>query len=140
MPPQKRYEGFNRRDNTSSRGWRRSEADELLSKSIPQDDTRQFLLKNITRSESGGFKWKMNLSSIEQNIEIIGHGLPDNALFEKETLFIRGLKSDYIQDEDIDLIQEHFPNSKLESVESVGHWVHAQVPQQLFDLVVNFSK
>ena len=119
---------------------RRSEADELLAVHIPQDDTRQFLLKNITRSESGGYKWKMNLLAIEKEIEIIGYGLPENSIFEKETLFIRGLKSDYIQDEDIDLIQEHFPNSVLESVENAGHWVHAQAPEQLYKLVVNFSK
>lgn len=119
---------------------RRSEADKLLSASIPQDDTRQFLLKNITRNETGGFKWKMNLLVIEKEIETIGYGLSEDSLFEKETLFIRGLKSDYIQDEDIDLIQEHFPNSRLESVENAGHWVHAQAPQQLFELVINFSK
>ena len=118
---------------------RRSDADKQLAIHIPQDDTRQFLLKNITRSENGGFKWKMNLLAIEKEIETIGYGLSENTVFEKETLFIRGLKSDYIQDKDIDLIQEHFPNSKLESVENAGHWVHAQAPQELFNLVINFS-
>lgn len=119
---------------------RRNEADELLYKSIPQFDTRQFLLKNLTRSENGGFKWKMNLPVIEKNIEIIGHGLDENSIFEKETLFIRGLKSDYIKDEDISLLSKHFPKSKLESVVNAGHWVHAEAPQILFDLVLSFGK
>jgi len=119
---------------------RRGEANEMLVNSIPQNDTRQFLLKNLTRNEEGGFKWKMNLPVIESNIELIGYGLPENALFEKETLFIRGLKSDYIQDQDITLLSKYFPNSYLESVEDAGHWVHAEAPQKLFDLVVSFGK
>ena len=82
----------------------------------------------------------MNLPVIEKNIEIIGHGLNDNAIFEKETLFIRGLKSDYVIDNDIPLLSKHFPNSKLESVVDAGHWVHAEAPQTLFDLVVSFGK
>lgn len=119
---------------------RRGEADDLLAKDIPQFDTRQFLLKNLTRDENGAFVWKMNLPVIERNIEIIGHGLPEDAVFEKETLFIRGLKSDYIKDEDIPLLSKHFPHSRLESVAEAGHWVHAEAPQKLFDLVISFGK
>ena len=118
---------------------RRGEADQLLAIHIPQFDTRQFLLKNITRAEEGGFKWKMNLLVIEKEIETIGYGLPENALFEKDTLFIRGLQSDYIKDHDIDLIQKHFPNSALKSVVNAGHWVHAQAPEELFKLVLEFT-
>lgn len=119
---------------------RRGEADDLLAKFIPQFDTRQFLLKNLTRDEKGVFVWKMNLPVIERNIEIIGHGLPEDAVFEKETLFIRGLKSDYIKDEDLPLLSKHFPHSRLESVAEAGHWVHAEAPQKLFDLVISFGK
>jgi len=119
---------------------RRKEADEQLKIHIPQDDTRQFLLKNITRAETGGFKWKMNLIAIEEQIEIIGYGLPNGAHFSKPTLFIRGLKSDYIQDFDIPILSEYFPNSVLESVENAGHWVHAEAPQELFNLVLSFGK
>lgn len=119
---------------------RRKDAEEQLAIHIPQDDTRQFLLKNLTRDENGGYKWKMNLLAIEEQIEIIGYGLPEGSTFEKETLFIRGLKSDYIMDEDIPLLSVHFPNSRLESVANAGHWVHAQAPQKLYDLVLSFGK
>lgn len=119
---------------------KRSEAEEMLSKYILEKDVRQFLLKNLTRDDNGNYQWKMNLPIIAQNIEIIGYGLPDNAIFNKDTLFIRGLKSKYIVDDDMIILKRHFPNSTLASVEDAGHWVHAEAPQILYDLVLKFSK
>ncbi|MEO6758911.1 MAG: alpha/beta fold hydrolase, partial [Saprospiraceae bacterium] len=42
----------------------RQEADATLTERVPDFGTRQFLLKNITREETGRYSWKMNLPAL----------------------------------------------------------------------------
>ncbi|MEO1050246.1 MAG: alpha/beta fold hydrolase [Bacteroidota bacterium] len=116
----------------------RNDADEQLSKFVHFQVTRQFLLKNLTRSPEG-FKWKINLPVIKRDIDKIGEGLDEKARFDKPTLFIRGLESDYVLDEDIPLIEQMFTNQELVSIEGAGHWVHAEKPQQIIDAITQFT-
>ncbi|MTI20373.1 alpha/beta fold hydrolase, partial [Fulvivirga sp. RKSG066] len=109
-------------DNIKSRG----DADKKLAEYVKDLGTRQFLLKNLARSKNGGFEWKINLKAITENIEIIGEGMEERLAIEKDVLFIRGEKSDYIGDEDIILITQHFPNASVETISNAGHWVHAE--------------
>ena len=115
----------------------RKEADELMSKRINDFGIRQFLLKNLQRDD-GGFRWKMNLDVIAKNIEEVGKALNQNASYEKQTLFLRGGKSDYILDSDLNLINSIFPKARLETLEETGHWLHAEKPKEFYDLVISF--
>ena len=54
------------------------------------------------------------------------------------TLFIRGEKSNYIIDSDYESIQAQFPDSRIETINGVGHWVHAEAPQEFFRIVSEF--
>lgn len=118
----------------------RGEADKKLAEYVSDFGTRQFLLKNLNRKKSGGFEWKINLPVIKENIEIIGEGMEQQLAIEKDVLFIRGEKSDYIRNDDVILITQHFPNARLETVKNAGHWVHAEQPEALLDLVKNFLR
>lgn len=118
----------------------RGEADKKLAEYVSDFGTRQFLLKNLNRKKSGGFEWKINLPVIKENIEIIGEGMEEQLAIEKDVLFIRGEKSDYIKNDDVILITQHFPNARLETVKNAGHWVHAEQPEALLDLVTNFLR
>ncbi len=113
-------------------------ADQELSMHITDFGTRQFLLKNLYRTSEGNYSWRMNLDSISDNIVRIGDGLEDSEMYEGQTLFIRGGKSKYIIDSDSDLLLNHFPNSKLNTILNAGHWVHAEAPDELYKLVMNF--
>ena len=115
----------------------RGDADKQLSEYVPDVGTRQFLLKNLARTPQG-FEWKINFPVIRDNIEIIGYGLDDAAVFEKETLFINGRNSDYIKEEDSELIYRHFPKAKLKTIENAGHWVHAEQPEEFLRSVQEF--
>ena len=115
----------------------RNEADKQLASYVPDMGTRQFLLKNLART-SDGFQWKINLPVIETGIEQIGIGLEPNSKYEGETLFIRGKNSSYIKNEDQSLLEEHFPNSELETIESAGHWVHAEQPEEFLKILMTF--
>ncbi|REE01674.1 alpha/beta fold hydrolase [Marinoscillum furvescens] len=130
------FEGFHsvQLDSIGSR----KEADEQLSKVIKEAGVRMFILKNLSRDESNNFVWKLNLPVIESNIQKIGEGLVDGASFSGPTLFIGGGASDYIQESDHDLIKDHFPDATIKMVPGAGHWVHAEKPKELGELVMDF--
>ena len=116
----------------------RAEADELLQSRIPEYSVRQFLLKNLSRAKEGGFRWKMNLTALHENYSDILSNIKLDEPFDGPALFIKGERSAYLEEEDIALIQEYFPNAQLETIKDAGHWIHADQPQALFDLVQNF--
>jgi len=51
---------------------------------------------------------------------------------------LKGENSNYINDDDEDLIFTHFPNADIENIENSGHWLHAENPTQFFDTVIRF--
>ena len=118
----------------------RSKADELLSEKINEKGIRQFLLKNLFRDENNRLILRLNLKAISKNLDEIGKGLPDNAQFSGSTLFIRGEKSTYIKTTDQKIIQNHFPNAGLKTIENAGHWVHAEQPTVFFKAVNDYLK
>ncbi|UII33721.1 alpha/beta fold hydrolase [Fulvivirga ulvae] len=121
-------------DNLKSRG----EADKQLAEYVRDLGTRQFLLKNLARKSEGGFEWKINLPVIDKNIEAMGEGIQQQLAIEKDVLFIRGENSDYIQDKDNILIVQLFPNSEVKTVKNAGHWVHAEQPEALLEIIREF--
>jgi pimeloyl-ACP methyl ester carboxylesterase len=116
----------------------RGEADEKMSAVMSDVGVRMFLLKNLSRNAENQFVWKLNLESIENNVDEIGKGLDANLRFDQPTLFIKGGQSGYISDDDYRDINQHFPSSRVETIVAAGHWVHAQEPQALFELVLDF--
>ena len=49
-----------------------------------------------------------------------------------------GADSNYINEEDEDLILIHFPNAEIITINDAGHWVHAQQPKQFFETILRF--
>jgi len=114
----------------------RTEADQLLSKYVPEPDVRQFLLKNLSRTESG-FEWKINIKGIGKNIEQIGAALEYPGTFSGPTLFIKGAKSNYYKSGDEVSIKTIFPQAEIKSIDT-GHWVQAEKPQEFAQMVLTF--
>ena len=116
----------------------RSEADEQLKSSIKNKSIRQFLLKNLSRTKQGDYAWKMNLDAIYEHYEEILAAISGTTPFEGPALFIRGENSDYIQEEDREQIKALFPKAEIKTVENAGHWVHAEQPERMLELVREF--
>jgi pimeloyl-ACP methyl ester carboxylesterase len=117
---------------------KRSDVDDVLEQFIPDTGTRQFLLKNVYHSDSGKYAFRFNLKTLTNSYnEMVGRNLTDG-IFDKPTLFLRGEKSDYIQDSDFDLIKKHFPNSEIKTIPNAGHWLHAENPKAFFEDVLAF--
>ncbi|MFT6000188.1 MAG: esterase [Neolewinella sp.] len=117
----------------------RKAAAETMSVHMADLGVQLFLLKNLARNPAGGFQWRMNLPAIsaayDQLIGPIGQ-LGDE--YDGPALFIRGGKSGYVEDEDLELIQMLFPAATLETVAGAGHWVHAEKPEALLAAVNSF--
>lgn len=118
----------------------RNQVEEVLKKYISDFGTRQFLMKSLYWKEPGQLAFRFNLDSFNANIEHVGSALPENQLFEKQTLFIRGGNSRYILDADVEQIQKHFPQATLETIPNAGHWLHAENPKLFFENVQQFLK
>lgn len=116
----------------------RNEADVILSEYVPQPGVRQFLLKNLQRKPEGGFSWKLNLSALDNNQDNVGEGF-DSSLgkFDKPALFVHGLKSEYIVEDDKDFIKSIFPKAQFVALDA-GHWIHAEKPAEFVQEVTRF--
>jgi pimeloyl-ACP methyl ester carboxylesterase len=118
----------------------RSDVEEIMEKYIPDFGTRQFLIKNLFWQEPGQLAFRFNLAVFNTKMDEIGIPLPEGFIFEKPTLFIRGGNSKYILDSDFDSIKQHFPDSNIETIPNVGHWLHAENPADFYQKVISFLK
>ena len=116
----------------------RGEADQELKRFVSDFGTRQFLLKNLYWKYNGQLALRMNLEALKENVSEVGEALPSHLKFDKDTLFLRGDRSEYITLSDEDLIKRHFPKTKLITIKNAGHWLHAENPNDFFDETLNF--
>ncbi len=117
----------------------RKHADEIISAKIPELALRQFLLKNLVRTELG-FKWKINLLVLERDYTEIVKACVFKTQFTKPTLFIKGENSNYILADDEKIIHSHFSDVKIIPISNAGHWVHADNPREFLNAVLNFLR
>jgi esterase len=116
----------------------RSEAETALAQKIPDAVTRQFLLKNLYWKEKGVLAFRCNLEVLRDKSAEVGEGLGAFAIYKGPSLFIRGGDSDYISLSDKDSLLRHFPSANVETIAGAGHWLHAEKPEQFFNISTAF--
>jgi esterase len=117
-----------------------ADVDAALAAEVSGESLRQFLLKNLARDENGRLRWKVHLEAIDRNYDKLARGLAPGRTFDKPTLFIRGGRSNYIEDDDALLIRQIFPRAEIATLPEAGHWVHVDAPEEFFQTVLNFLK
>jgi pimeloyl-ACP methyl ester carboxylesterase len=115
----------------------RSEADRQLSHYIPEEGVRQFLLKSLYWKEKNRLALRFNLDAINREIIPLSSWNERREKFNGPVLFIKGGKSDYIAPNDPS-IGMNFPQASLLTVKEAGHWVNADAPAELYEMVRNF--
>lgn len=115
----------------------RTQADELMSKFVPEKGERQFLLKNLSKTQDGKFEWKPDVDAIARNIGEIGTAMQYPGTYGGPSLFIRGARSNYYKPDDEANILTIFPKANFVSIDS-GHWVQAEKPQEFAQTVLDF--
>jgi esterase len=114
----------------------RSEIQQRLASSVPEPDVVPFLMQNLV-SRNSHFDWRINLAGIGGAI----HQLSDfpselrGLQFKGPVHVIAGGRSDYVQHRDGRDYQPMFPKTRIEVIDSAGHWVHADEPQSFLALV-----
>ena len=96
-----------------------------------------FLLKNLYRSDHN-FSFRMNLEVLSKNLENLSKEVKINNKFTSPTLFFSGEFSDYISEDDNNLIQNLFPNYNIISVPNAKHWLHAENPEFFYSKLLYF--
>lgn len=119
----------------------RAAVQEALEKQLPIDRmTLLFLLKSLGERPSGEFYWKIHLQALLNNWEPLWNELNTGRECNVPVLFAYGSKSDFFLMQDRTRCIELFPQSRFESVEGASHWVHADKPQELKELVQRFLR
>ncbi|MEX1139872.1 MAG: alpha/beta fold hydrolase [Bacteroidota bacterium] len=117
----------------------RTGIDRALAKQIPNAATRQFVMKNLKRNDDNSFRWKIHLEGLHKNMDELNSEIVSNTPYPGPALFIKGLKSDYIADQDTASIRRLFPNAVIKTLDT-GHWVHAESPDEFYSLIVDFLR
>ncbi len=111
----------------------RTVADRRLAPEVPDPGTRAFLLQSLELRD-GPVRWKLNLNALAANMDgIVGwpDPLPATAHpFSGPTLFLHGLNSHYLRDNDHAAIITLFPKAEFEGIADAGHWLHAERPRE----------
>lgn len=110
---------------------RRSQADALLRKSIPDAAIRAFLLHNLEYEKSTDrWSWRPNLPVLQDSMSnIIEFDIPLPGVCTCPALFLHGEYSDYIQPQHVQTIRFHFPRASFNEIKQAGHWLHAEQPK-----------
>ena len=116
----------------------RGEVEAVMAQHLPDAGTRQFLMKNLYWVEPGQLGFRINLPVFNEQVGNIGEALPEDAVYNGPVLFLRGDRSKYIRQEDLPLIEKHFPQYELKTVTNSGHWIHAENPQEFLQYTLEF--
>lgn len=118
----------------------RDEIDEIMKPFVPDFSTRQFLMKSLYRKTKDQLDFRFNLEVFNEQIDNVGEALPESAVFNKPTLFVKGENSRYIQENQHATIRQHFPDATIISIKNAGHWLHAENPDDFFDETMKYFK
>ena len=116
----------------------RVQIDELLSSEIKDFSVRQFLMKNLYRDTNKEFNWRFNIMVLKEKLDkISGIDFLDKKI-NIPTLFLSGERSNYINEDDKQLISNYFDNYQIYTIENSGHWIHAEQPELFYNSVMSF--
>jgi esterase len=123
----------------------RSQVEEQIGEKIKSEKVLALIMKNIQRTTNSSFSWKMNVRSLYNNLHNMVTGLPRPTRdTEMVTGFpvtvIKGGNSDYLPPGEFDAIRLLFPAAELITLQNTGHWVQAEKPDEVIEVLRNQLK
>ena len=116
----------------------RGEIEKELSRNIKDSAIRFFLMKNLYRDKNRYFNWRLNIDGLLNRLhEIQGADFLNNSI-DIPTLFIKGDRSEYINNNDEKLIRDHFNNVMFKTINNAGHWLHAEQSDLFYEEALAF--
>ncbi len=117
---------------------KREEIDKLLASTYEDKGMRLFLLKNLYRNENKEFAWRFNIEVLLEKVNNIQEADFVKGVCDVPTHFIRGENSNYITTEDELIINKHFLDFSIATIEEAGHWLHAEQSEIFYNEVMGF--
>jgi esterase len=114
--------------------------DKALEEAVANAGMRQFLLKNVTRDRNKQLQWKCDIDAIARNYDHLSEAITPRRSFTQPACFIRGDRSNYIQEADLPTIRKIFPNAELKTIVGAGHWVRIDAPESFVRTLTEFLK
>ncbi len=115
------------------------EAAEILRQHIPESGLRAFLLKTLERDPTGkGMRWRVNLQTLEREYRQIRGRPRIEGVYEGPALVVRGGRSDYVLDEDLEAMRSFLPALRCVTLKESGHWIHFDQPAAFRGVVRSF--
>lgn len=118
----------------------RADADVQLAHYVDDEVVRQFLLSNLIRSESGNFRWRINLPVLKASYAVLREAPVADTPYADDVLFVRGDLSDYLLPEYRDQVLALFPKANVKTIAQTGHWLHAEKPDTFYRIVADFLR
>ena len=117
----------------------RSEAEAQLAREIPEPGVRAFLLQSLDL-KSDPPRWKFNLRALRDQMPLLV-GWPADApqgSFGGPALFLAGAQSEYCREPQVQAIRAAFPQAQIRIMAGAGHWLHADRPTEVAEIVATF--
>ncbi len=115
----------------------RASALQTLAATIPDAGIRAFLLQNLA-FDGPVPHWRIGLSEIAGALPDVEAWPATAGTFSGPTLFAAGEKSDYITADSRPVIREMFPHAQFVRIRGAGHWVHADAPEAVAAILMDF--
>ena len=94
-------------------------------------------MKGLHREREGGYSWRFNVSTLSKTLASVTEEVV-LSVSTIPTLFIRGLNSNYVSDEELERVEEFYMQLDTADIEDAGHWLHAEKPNEFFELTSEF--
>lgn len=117
-------------------GLTRAEAEAALSDAVIDPSVRTFLIQNLQFGPQP--HWRIGLDEIAAAIPDLEGWQPPSGAYSGPTLFVSGVRSDYVRPEHRPIIRALFPAARFVSVKHAGHWLHADNPAGFLSVVEAF--
>ena len=106
----------------------RAEAELRFEARVDDWAMRKFIATNLERGADGaGWRWVINLPVVTMALPAMEKNpLGSGDRFERDTLFVVGGKSRYVQATDHAVITTHFPRALIETIPESGHNPHME--------------
>jgi esterase len=116
----------------------RDEADQHLTGYVSEPGVRQYLLQNLLKQQQQ-WGWRFNLQSLRAAMPLLtGFPVLGRSAFPGDALFIHGEHSNYVNEQAIERIDNHFPHNRRRMIYGAGHWLYAEQPIAFAQAVSRF--
>jgi pimeloyl-ACP methyl ester carboxylesterase len=109
---------------------------ELMAK-LDDAEFVEFAMKGLVREKTGGFRWRPNLPVLHAALPTIGQSV-DLSWNTIPTLVLYGGRSGYVTAADLEEFETVFVQLESHCIEGAGHWVHAEAPEEFFEVTFEF--